>query len=300
METDVLTAEAAPLDRSAEGRRVARTRRFIGLALVAPALAVVVLFFVLPLGLSAVGAFRAADGSFTLAHFDKAFDLYGKDLVFTVAMVGLSTVLIAIVAIAIAGYLTLGENPRAVAVLRWLYRWPLFIPFVVAGQVMRTFLAKNGMLNHVLIAGGFLDPIAAQSVLDWRGIVVAFVWKQAPFVTLLLAGAMASLDRTHIEAARNLGAPRWRVLGGIVLPQVRGTLLVGLVLSFVTMLSVLSVPLMINPNSPTMMTVDVAYRINTHGDYAVANALCLISLALAAVGAAFYLRHSVGHAERRA
>jgi putative spermidine/putrescine transport system permease protein len=156
------------------------------------------------------------------------------------------------------------------------------------------------MLNHVLIGAGFLDPLAAQSVLDWRGIVVAFVWKQAPFVTLLLAGAMASLDRTHVEAARNLGAPRWRVLGGIVLPQVRGTLLVGLVLSFVTMLSVLSVPLMINPNSPTMMTVDVAYRINTHGDYAVANALCLVSLLLAAVGAAFYLKHSVGQAERRA
>ena len=66
----------------------------------------------------------------------------------------LSSALIAIVAIAIAGYLTLGENPRAVAILRWLYRWPLFIPFVVAGQVMRTFLAKNGMLNHVLIGAG--------------------------------------------------------------------------------------------------------------------------------------------------
>ena len=177
--------------------------------------------------------------------------------------------------------------------LRWLYRWPLFIPFVVAGQVMRTFLAKNGLLNHVLIGTGLIEPLQAQSVLDWRGIVIAFVWKQAPFVTLLLAGAMASIDRTHIEAARNLGAPRWRVLGGIVLPQVRGTLLVGLVLSFVTMLSVLSVPLMINPNSPTMVTVDVAYRISTHGDYPVANALCLLSLLLAAVGAAFYLRHAV-------
>ena len=81
-------------------------------------------------------------------------------------------------------------------------------------------------------------------------------------------------------------------LADIVLPQVRGTLLVGLVLSFVTMLSVLSVPLMINPNSPTMITVDVAYRINTHGDYAVANALCLLSLAVAAFGAWFYLRHA--------
>jgi len=108
---------------------------------------------------------------------------------------------------------------------------------------------------------------------------------------------MASLERQHIEAARNLGAPRWRVLLDIVLPQVRGTLLVGLVLSFVTMLSVLSVPLMINPNSPTMITVDVAYRINTFADYAVANALCLLTLLFAAFGAAFYLRHAVRRAE---
>jgi putative spermidine/putrescine transport system permease protein len=271
--------------------------RWAGVALVAPALIVVALFFVVPLLLSAVGAFRAADGSFTLAHFEKSLDLYSRDLLFTVGIVALSTVLIALVAIAIAGYLTLGEHPRAVAVLRWLYRWPLFIPFVVAGQVMRTFLAKNGMLNHVLIGTGLIEPISAQSMLDWRGIVVAFVWKQAPFVTLLLAGAMAALERQHIEAARNLGAPRWRVLIDIVLPQVRGTLLVGLVLSFVTMLSVLSVPLMINPNSPTMITVDVAYRISTFSDYAVANALCLLSLLLAALGAAFYLRHAVQKAE---
>jgi putative spermidine/putrescine transport system permease protein len=264
-----------------------------GLLLAAPALAIVGLFFVLPLGLSFVLAFRGKDGGFTLEHFAKSFDLYTTDLLFTLAITLAATVAIGLVAIAIAGYLTLGEHPRTVAILRWLYRWPLFIPFIVTGQVMRTFLAKNGMLNHALIGTGLIEPLAAQSLLDWRGIVIAFVWKQAPFVTLLVAGAMAALEPSYVEAARNLGAPRWRVLAGIVLPQVRGTLLVGLVLSFVTMLSVLSVPMMINPNSPTMVTVDVAYRINTHGDYAVANALCLISLVLAALGAAFYLRHAV-------
>lgn len=247
--------------------------------------------------MSVVVAFRGKNGGFTLEHFAKSFEYYTTDLLFTLAIVVLSTLAIGVVAIAIAGYLTLGEHPRTVAVLRWLYRWPLFIPFVVAGQLMRTFLAKNGMLNHVLIGSGLIEPLSAQSLLDWRGIVVAFVWKQAPFVTLLLAGAMAALEPQHIEAARNLGARRLRVLIDIVLPQVRGTLLVGLVLSFVTMLSVLSVPLMINPNSPTMVTVDVAYRISTHGDYAVANALCLLSLALAAIGAVFYLRHASARAE---
>ena len=272
--------------------------RWVGLALLAPALAVILVFFVAPLAMSAVVAFRSKNGGLTLEHFAKSFDLYTTDLLFTLAIVLASTILIGLVAIAIAGYLTLGENPRAVAILRWLYRWPLFIPFVVAGQVMRTFLAKNGMLNHVLIGTGLIEPLSAQSLLDWRGIVIAFVWKQAPFVTLLLAGAMASIETQHIEAARNLGAQRLRVLIDIVLPQVRGTLLVGLVLSFVTMLSVLSVPLMINPNSPTMMTVDVAYRINTFGDYAVANALCLLSLILAAGGAWFYLHHAVEKVER--
>jgi putative spermidine/putrescine transport system permease protein len=271
--------------------------RWVGLALLAPALAVILVFFIAPLAMSAIVAFRRKDGGFTLEHFAKSFDLYTTDLLFTLVIVLGSTVLIGLVAIAIAGYLTLGEHPRAVAILRWLYRWPLFIPFVVAGQVMRTFLAKNGMLNHVLIGSGLIEPLSAQSLLDWRGIVIAFVWKQAPFVTLLLAGAMASIETTHIEAARNLGARRLRVLIDIILPQVRGTLLVGLVLSFVTMLSVLSVPLMINPNSPTMVTVDVAYRINTFSDYAVANALCLLSLMLAAGGAWFYLHHAVEKVE---
>jgi len=267
-------------------------------ALVAPALAVIAAFFVFPLLLSAVLAFRSKSGEVTLEHFAKAWDLYRTDLMFTIGIVVLSTVLIGLVAIAIAGYITLGENPRAVAILRWLYRWPLFIPFIVTGQIMRTFLAKNGMLNHVLVGSGLIEPLAAQSLLDWRGIVVAFVWKQAPFVTLLVAGAMASLESQHIEAARNLGARRLRVLIDIVLPQVRGTLLVGLVLSFVTMLSVLSVPLMINPNSPTMITVDVAYRISTLSDYGVANALCLISLVVAAGAAWFYLQHAADKVRR--
>src|SRR6202163_1756385 len=205
-----------------------RNDRWIRRALLAPALAGLLVFFVAPLAMSGVVAFKRKDGGLTLEHFAKSFDLYTTDLLFTLAIVLLSTLLIGLVAIAIAGYLTLGENPRAVSILRWLYRWPLFIPFVVAGQVMRTFLAKNGMLNHVLIGSGLIEPLSAQSLLDWRGIVVAFVWKQAPFVTLLLAGAMASIETQHIEAARNLGARRLRVLIDIILPQVRGTLLVGL------------------------------------------------------------------------
>ena len=102
--------------------------------------------------------------------------------------------------------LTLGETPWLVTALAALYRWPLFIPFIVAAQCMRTFLAKNGL--HEQYAGRARPPRCRRrplSFLDWRGIIITFVWKQTPFVALLLAGAMASLDRATIEAARNLG-----------------------------------------------------------------------------------------------
>ncbi len=271
-----------------------RQSRLISVALVAPALAILLALFVYPLGFSLVTAFVDSEtGIWTVGNFTKAFEFYGRDIAFTVLIVSVSTVLIGLLAIAIGGYLVLGEHPRAVAILRWLYRWPLFIPFVVAGQLMRTFLAKNGMMNNTLVAMGVLEPLQAQSFLDWRGIVITFVWKQTPFAALLVSGAMASLDRATIEAARNLGAGRLRILLEIVVPQVRQTLVVALILSFVIMMSVLSVPLMINAQSPTMLTVDMAFRINFYGDYGVANALGFISYLMTGVVAWIYLRQGV-------
>jgi putative spermidine/putrescine transport system permease protein len=265
----------------------------VGLILVAPALAMVGALFLYPLGFSLASAFLETGGALTLSHFQKAFELYSTDIAFTIFIVCTSTVLIAVLSVAIAGALTLSETPWLVAILRSMYRWPLFIPFIVAAQCMRTFLAKNGLMNNLLVALGILEPLQTTSFLDWRGIIITFVWKQVPFVTLMLAGAMASLDRATIEAGRNLGASRLRVLLELVLPQVAQTLLVALVLSFVTMLSVLSVPMMVAGSQPTMMTVDMAFRINSYGDYATANALGVISYAICGIAAWIYLRHNM-------
>ena len=264
------------------------------LALLAPALLMVGLLFVYPLLFSLAYAFRnEASGAWDLGNFSKAWNLYGGDVILTAAVTVLSTALVGVLAVAVAGYITLGENPRAVAILRWIYRWPLFIPFVVAAQLMRTFLAKNGMLNNVFMSVGLVEPLNAISLLDWRGVVITFVWKQLPFAALLIAGAMASLDRSMMESARGLGAGRLRILLEIVLPQVQATVWVSLILSFVTMLSALSVPMMIIAGSPTLLTVDMAWRVNSYGDYGVANALGFMSFAISGVAAWFYLRQGL-------
>jgi len=263
-------------------------------ALLLPALLMVGLLFVYPLAFSLAYAFRnESTGGWGLDNFAKAFTLYGGDVALTAVVTVLSTALVGVFSVAIAGYLTLGENPRAVAALRWVYRWPLFIPFVVAAQLMRTFLAKNGMLNNVFMSVGLVEPLNAISLLDWRGVVITFVWKQLPFAALLISGAMASMDRSMIESARGLGAGRLRILLEIVLPQVLATVWVSLILSFVTMLSALSVPMMIIAGSPTLLTVDMAWRVNSYGDYGVANALGFMSFAMSGVTAWFYLRQGL-------
>lgn len=262
----------------------------LGILLVLPALTAITLLYALPLLRSLVTAFRSSDGGWTTDHLVRAFSLYGRDVLFSIGVVSAALALIAVISIAISGYLVLSSTPWAVRLLRWLYRWPLFIPFVVSGQIARSFLSTNGMMNGVLIETGLMMPESAQSFLDWRGLVLTFAWKQIPFVTLLLAGAMAAIDRSHIEAARNMGASRLRCLFGIILPQAAPTLWIGLILSLVAMLSVLSVPMMLIAGNPTMMTSMMAHRITYYGDYGVANALGLFSYALTAVTAWIYLR----------
>ena len=266
--------------------------RALTLLMIVPALLMVLGLVVIPLLSSMESAFAVEQG-YGLDNFEKALALYGKDVLYTMGVVSLSACLIGLLSVAIGGTITLSGHRRLVALLSAIYRWPLFIPFIVAAQCMRTFLAKNGLMNNALMSADIITPLQAVSYLDWSGIVFTFVWKQTAFATLMIAGAMAAMDRSQIQAASNLGAGKVRILFQIILPQVSGTVGVALILSTVTMLSVLSVPLMIGTGTPTMITADMAFRISSYGEYGVANALGFISWLMSAGLAWYYLRHSL-------
>ena len=272
-----------------------REKTVLSLLMVTPAMLLIVAFFVYPLGFSLHSAVTDESGQLTLAHLVKSFELYSQDIVFSLVIVALSVALIAVLSLTIAGLITLSPYQRMVSVLGLLYRLPLFIPFIVAAQMMRTFLAKNGLMNNTFVASGLMEPLDTISFLGWSGIVFTFVWKQLAFATLLVSGAMAALERNQIQAARNLGAGRVRILFEIMIPQILPSLGVALILSTVTIMSVLSVPLMIGTGTPTMLTADMAFRINSYGDYGVANALGLISYSITAVLAWFYLKQGLAN-----
>ena len=76
----------------------------------------VLALFVYPLVMSLVSAFSTKDGAPGLGNFAKAFELYGNDIVFTLVIVAVSTLLTGLFAAAIGGYLVLGAHPAAVSV----------------------------------------------------------------------------------------------------------------------------------------------------------------------------------------
>lgn len=261
--------------------------------MVLPAALMVGLFFLYPLIFSLFSALFTDEGALTKTHLENAVELYSNDILFTMIIVLSSMVILCVLSILIAAILRLSPFTSLVRVLGVLYRLPLFIPLIVTAQMMRTFLAKNGLMNNVLIEAGLFTPLETISFLGWSGIIITFVWKQLAFSTLLISGAMSAIDESQVRAARNLGGSRTRILFQILLPQIVPTIGVAMVLSVVTMMSALSVPLMIGTGTPTMMTADMAFRINSYGDYHTANALGLISYCICAAFAWFYLRQNL-------
>ena len=133
-----------------------QSSRLLALALVAPALTLLACLFLYPLGFSVATAFAVEGDAASLSNFLKAYEFYAVDIAYTVVIVALATALIGLAAVAIGGYLVLGNNPRAVMLLKWLYRWPLFIPFVVALGGLASLSTSVGRGSIFVVALGVL------------------------------------------------------------------------------------------------------------------------------------------------
>ena len=51
------------------------------------------------------------------------------------------------------------------------------------------------------------------SIYGWQGVVLVYTLQFFPFVFLMVAAAINSVDRSLEESARNLGASPWRAAG---------------------------------------------------------------------------------------
>jgi putative spermidine/putrescine transport system permease protein len=233
------------------------------------------------------------EGALTLANYAKVWELYLRDVFFSLEISILSTTIAAVLSIALAAYLRLATGQLA-RLIGNVYRFPIFIPFVVVAQMMRTFLAPHGLLNIFLAQVGMINLEAPLGLLNWKGLTFGFVWKQAPFMTLIVLSGFEMIDDTYIEAARSVGAKLPRVIVRILMPMSRATISVALILAFTSTVGTFTLPYMlIGGKVPTTVTVDIAHRVTYFGDYGVANALGTLAYLMVLVAAIYYLRYTV-------
>jgi putative spermidine/putrescine transport system permease protein len=229
----------------------------------------------------------------TLDNYVKVGDLYLRDVFFSLEIALLSTAIAAVLSITLAAYVHLAEG-RIARLIGAIYRIPIFIPFVVVAQMMTTFLAPHGLLNISLAQVGLVNLDAPMELLNWKGLTFGFVWKQAPFMTLIVLSGFEMVDNAYIEAARSFGARLPQVIVRILVPMSRASLSVALILAFTSTVGTFTLPYMlIGGKTPTTLTVDIAHRVTYFGDYGVANALGTIAYIMVLFIAIYYLRYTV-------
>ncbi len=257
---------------------------WVGFFLVLPALLVLLILYVYPLILSIYSSF-VHNGVVGLANYGKAFDLYGKDIFYTLFVTVVTVAFVFGVSIGVASYLRFKEWKF----LDYMYRLPLFIPFLIVGHAMRVFLARHGLLNMIISKLTGIQNLPGLAT-DWVGLMLAFAWVLSPFAILIVLGAFKAIDDSYIEAALNLGSSKIKVVWDILIPLARPSIIVAFVLTFIRTISSLTIPLMVGPPKPTMLPVDMMFRINYYNDWGVANALGVVSYLIVIGFAMYYLR----------
>lgn len=272
----------------ARNRTLASTLLPVGLIL-PPAVLLVIVFIRPFLRVLTDGLFP--DGRFSTAGFAKVAELYLGDVAYTVFIAVTSLALTLLGAVLIGAYLRL----HACKWIEFLFKIPLFIPYVVVGHAMRTFLAPHGTLNSLLSVVGLVDLNNPPSLaFSSAGIIIALVWKNLAFALLLVMAPFQGVSDAHLQAAQNFGAGFFRQTKDVLVPMCKSALFVSGILLFTSMMGSFSIPMMMgNGSGPQMLMVDLYYRMTYQNDMVTANALGILSFMLSFGAAWYYIKKVV-------
>ena len=161
---------------------------------------------------------------------------------------------------------------------------PWAIPTAVTAKLWQFLFSDNGLINSLLgrETSWTTDPWAARTA-----VIIADVWKTAPFMALLILAGLQMIDKEIYEAARVDGAGRFQIFTNITLPLVKPALMVAVLFRTLDALRMYDLPvIMISPssNSPTATISQLVVEDLRQGNFNSASALStLIFLLIFAV-----------------
>jgi multiple sugar transport system permease protein len=204
-------------------------------ALLLPSLGFLVLFFATPMVQAFALALQDPAGNVSLASVQRMIgDANFRNAVLTtVALV----ILVLPVQFVLAMSMALVVNARLKGSGLWLYVFalPLGISELAAGIVWVSIFTQTGWLNSILEGIGIIDrPIIWQSSeTAWLlivTIVIAEAWRATSIIMIILVAGLQSIPPEYLEAAEVYGATTWQKVRRVVLPMLRPSLQVALIL----------------------------------------------------------------------
>jgi multiple sugar transport system permease protein len=204
-------------------------------ALLVPSLAFLVVFFATPMAQAFALAFEGPDGGFSLANIQRMLGdaSFREALQTTLALVVLVIPLQFLLAMSMA--LVINARLKGQGLWLYVYALPLGISELAAGIVWVSIFTQSGWLNSILIGAGVTDrQITWQSAeTPWlliACVVIAEAWRATSIIMIILVAGLQSIPREFLEAADVYGASTWQKVRRVVLPMLRPSLQVALIL----------------------------------------------------------------------
>ena len=276
-------------------RQMIITRRIPpGLPWVAPALLVLATLSIYPL-LYLIKVSLADIHGFTVANYARLFQdrLFGVAVSQTLFYACAALTIEFLLGLALA--LLVDSLAHGRALIRVGILAPMLLPPVVAAVIWRLiYNPEFGVLNGMLRQLGFNT-----ANLTWTSgrltamlsVILVDVWEWTPFFFLLLSAGLQAIPAEPIEAARVDGAGYWRTLRDVILPLLKPTILLALLLRSMDLLRIFDQIFILTQGGPGSATETIslyiyrtAFRFSNFGYAAAMSFIALMITMVAARG----------------
>ena len=182
----------------------------------------------------------------------------------------------------------MARAPRAAQpLLVTLVVLPFWTSFLIRVYAWINILQRDGLLNQAMVWLGLIDQPTTWLATD-TAVYIGLVYSYLPFMVLPLYASFERLDESLLEAAADLGCPRWKTFFVITLPLAGRGLGAGALLCFVPIVGEFVVPDLLGGSDATMIGQTLWTEFFANKDWPVASAVAVVLIVLLIAPIAVY------------
>ncbi len=180
--------------------------------------------------------------SFFVSPSDQAWNYnHMRSFAFTIVISVVITLLNFAICYPIAYYMAQVGSVQKVRLLLLALIVPYWVNEILRAFALRLLLASKGLINQMLMALGLTDT-SIDFLGNNTGLFVGLSYAYLLIMMFPLYNAVESLDKNQIEAARDLGAPWWKIHRDVVIPYAKPGIASGCTMTFMLVAGSLAAP----------------------------------------------------------